>query len=78
MGIRLAVGPSFHTYHNWYSLFTGTGDDKAQVVITNDSGTTVGTPFEEKGQLGLLKEDTVDGSTGSTPSRGSQGRVSSE
>jgi Bacterial Ig-like domain len=47
-GDKVSGWAFFHTYHNWYSLFTGTGDDKAQVVITNDSGTTVGTPFEER------------------------------
>jgi hypothetical protein len=44
----------FQTYTDWYDLnVNGAGDDKAQVVITNDSGTTVATPFEDRASWGF-------------------------
>jgi Bacterial Ig-like domain len=46
-GDKVSGWAFFHTYH-WGQLSYGTGDDKAQVVIKNDSGTTVGIPFEER------------------------------
>jgi hypothetical protein len=46
----------FQTYTDWYDLnVNGAGDDKAQVVITNNSGTTVATPFEDRASWGFWR-----------------------
>ena len=63
----------FRTYTDYYDLSNGAGDDKAQVVITNDSGTTVATPFEDRVSWGYWRltypgwsywEHTFSGLTG--------------
>ena len=45
----------FRTYTDGSDLINGAGDDKAQVVITNDSGTTVATPFEDRASWGYWR-----------------------
>jgi Bacterial Ig-like domain len=48
-GDKVSGWAFFRTYTDYYDLSVyGAGDDKAQVVITNDSGTTVATPFEDR------------------------------
>jgi hypothetical protein len=43
-GDKVSGWAFFRTYTDGYNLSNGAGDYKAQVVITNDSGTTVATP----------------------------------
>jgi len=47
-GDKVSGWAFFHTYWTSYDLSHGAGDDTAQVVIKNDSGTTVATPFEDR------------------------------
>jgi hypothetical protein len=47
-GDKVSGWAFFHTYRNYFDLSHGAGDETAQVVITNDSGTTVATPFEDR------------------------------
>src|SRR5215204_408981 len=47
-GDKVSGWAFFHTYRTFYDLSQGAGDETAQVVITNDSGTTVATPFEDR------------------------------
>ena len=76
-GDKVSGWAFFQSYTDGFDLIDGAGDDNAQVVITNDSGTTVATPFEARVSRDLA-DYTLNGVTGSTPSQGSQGRVSSE
>jgi hypothetical protein len=47
-GDKVSGWAFFHTYRTFYDLSHGAGDETAQVVIKNDSGTTVATPFEDR------------------------------
>jgi hypothetical protein len=46
-GDKVSGWAFFKTENSMYDPYTGANDDKAQVVITSDSGTTVATPFEQ-------------------------------
>jgi hypothetical protein len=54
-GDKVSGWAFFHTYWNWFDPnidpSTGGNDDKAQVVIKSDSGTTVAIPFEDRATL---------------------------
>jgi Bacterial Ig-like domain len=47
-GDKVSGWAFFQSYTDGFDLIDGVGDDNAQVVITNDSGTTVATPFEAR------------------------------
>ena len=47
-GDKVSGWAFFQSYTDGFDLIDGAGDDNAQVVITNDSGTTVATPFEAR------------------------------
>jgi Bacterial Ig-like domain len=54
-GDKVSGWAFFHTYWNWFDPnidpSSGGNDDKAQVVIKSDSGTTVAIPFEDRATL---------------------------
>src|SRR5215208_140366 len=56
-GDKVSGWAFFRTYTDYYDLIVyGAGDDKAQVVITNDSETTVATPFEDRVSWGYWRQ----------------------